>query len=249
VLSIVLSATWAQIPDSFDIKAKEQVIIISDKVGAAIDPRERDYYKILPAIKNFKSAVYLQLPDSGYALEIISEVNGIEKKLRIAQSVEDIQKARNYFNAFKPNIAQPQEFKKTSNPIDYNLWFTIGEGWSSEEFGVVMGAAYQKKARSIGLRFTGNFSWTNNMEDFSLIYGFISKRRAGYKSFGTGISYVWDDDDGDGKYVHTVGIPLEAQFFWTPLPFAGIGLYIHLDINKNKPFGGLLLSLQLGKLM
>lgn len=44
---------------------KEKVIIISERIGGVFDAEERQCFTFLPAIKNFNSAVFLQLPDRG----------------------------------------------------------------------------------------------------------------------------------------------------------------------------------------
>jgi hypothetical protein len=46
----------------------------------------------------------------------------------------------------------------------------------------------------------------------------------------------------------TVGIPLEAQVFFTPFSFLGIGMCGFANLNPEKPYAGALLCLKIGKL-
>jgi len=68
-------------------------------------------------------------------------------------------------------------------------------------------------------------------------------------SFATGLAYTKGEGNPNhnSKPFNTVGIPIEVQWF-AALPSAGIGLYLFGNLNTTKSFGGLLLTLKLGKL-
>ena len=83
--------------------------------------------------------------------------------------------------------------------------------------------------------------------DIGFLYGRIAKASYGFASISAGISLV----SGVRRNYYgffTVGIPVEAQLFWTPLAFFGIGLYGFANLNIEKSFVGALLCIQLGKL-
>jgi hypothetical protein len=63
-----------------------KLVIVSDKVGEAIDKEERERYNLFPQIKGFKSAIFLKLQDGSYVAEVTYEEEGEEKKQLIPQS-------------------------------------------------------------------------------------------------------------------------------------------------------------------
>jgi len=99
--------------------------------------------------------------------------------------------------------------------------------------------------------------------DVGVLYGRIAKASYGFASVSAGISLVGGVRRGrylsssggwfgtryfEEKNFITVGIPVEAQLFWTPLAFFGIGLYGFANLNIEKSFVGALLCIQFGKL-
>jgi hypothetical protein len=97
--------------------------------------------------------------------------------------------------------------------------------------------------------------------DVGVLYGRIAKASYGFASISAGISLV--GGVRRGRYLSssggwfgtsyyeendfiTVGIPVEAQLFWTPLPFFGIGFYGFANLNTEKSFVGALLCIQFG---
>ena len=83
--------------------------------------------------------------------------------------------------------------------------------------------------------------------DIGILYGRIAKASYGFASISAGISLV-QGDRRYGKVFFTVGIPVEAQLFWTPPAFSGIVFYVFANLNKEKSFVGALLCIQIGKL-
>jgi hypothetical protein len=85
----------------------------------------------------------------------------------------------------------------------------------------------------------------DDIGDVAALVGYSTKRphSHGYVSIATGISRV------SGSSINaTLGVPVEIQFFFTPLSFAGIGLQVFANFNKEENLYGALLSLQFGKL-
>jgi hypothetical protein len=56
-----------------------RVVAISPRVGERIDAVERRQFNLFPRIAGYQSAMFQQLPDSSYQVEMTSLVNGIEK--------------------------------------------------------------------------------------------------------------------------------------------------------------------------
>ncbi len=79
----------------------EKVIVLSEKIGDVIDREERDYFGMFQAYEGFKSAVFLELPDSSYVAEITYETDGEEKTIRWPQSAESIESLRNYIDNYE----------------------------------------------------------------------------------------------------------------------------------------------------
>lgn len=97
--------------------------------------------------------------------------------------------------------------------------------------------------------------------DFGVLYGRTIKDTYSFASLSGGISYVnvvrrggfissngWFDSKYEKLVSNTVGIPIEGQFFFTPFPFLGIGIYGFANINPEKSFYGCLISVQFGRL-
>lgn len=86
---------------------KEKVIVISEKVGEVIDAEERERFGLWPAIKGFKSAVFLQLSDGSYVAEVTYEKDGEEKKARTPQSEIAIKSLKSYIEKVSERKIQP----------------------------------------------------------------------------------------------------------------------------------------------
>lgn len=94
--------------------------------------------------------------------------------------------------------------------------------------------------------------------DIGILYGIIAKGSYGSASISGGVSLVGGIRRGKplpgSSYRYeelsfkTVGIPIEAQLFFTPFSFLGVGFYGFANLNLEKSFWGALLCLQVGKL-
>jgi hypothetical protein len=100
--------------------------------------------------------------------------------------------------------------------------------------------------------------------DLGALYGAISKRRFGFVSAAAGLAVVGGVKRGaflrreggwfsirdvyEVRHFHTVGMPLEAQAFFTPLPFFGLGLELYANLNPVRSYKGLNFCLQFGRL-
>jgi hypothetical protein len=84
--------------------------------------------------------------------------------------------------------------------------------------------------------------------DYSVLYGPSWQSEQFYASIGAGIGLVRAAYEKPGSISSntSVGMPFEAQLFWRPTQFAGIGLYSYANMNFEKHLFGALICAQLG---
>ncbi len=84
--------------------------------------------------------------------------------------------------------------------------------------------------------------------DYGVLYGPLWQTEQAYISISAGIGLVRAAYETPASIsTHTsVGLPLEAQWFWRPTRFAGIGLYTYANLNYEKYLFGALMCAQLG---
>lgn len=92
--------------------------------------------------------------------------------------------------------------------------------------------------------------------ELGLLYGIRSTQGKASVSFLAGISYtegIYKGDQIESNYYEeltfeTVGIPLEAQFDVNLLKYIGFSIMFYADINPEKCYGGVNLSILIGYL-
>ena len=84
--------------------------------------------------------------------------------------------------------------------------------------------------------------------DYGVLYGPLWQFEHMVVSFGAGIGLVRAVVEAPTAIStkSSVSLPLEAQWFWRPTQFAGIGLYTYASLNYEKHLFGVLLCAQLG---
>lgn len=147
----------------------------------------------------------------------------------------------NYSLSAQPN---PEETRPSY------IWLNIGIGYGlgSHVFAGGLNLSFQP-SRPGYLLFSLRAAGTSDIldpspiSDAAFLVGYSSKRPGarGYYSIGSGLGLVF----GESK---TLGVPVDAQLFYTPLSFAGIGLQGFANFNTEETFWGVLLCLQFGKL-
>jgi hypothetical protein len=93
--------------------------------------------------------------------------------------------------------------------------------------------------------------------DVALLYGYATPAsRRSHAGAAIGLAIVHGCvHPGEGGLFDTpcieqdtrLGVPLEARLAWLPTTFLGIGLYGFGNFNRIRSFGGVTLSLQLGR--
>lgn len=97
-----------------------KVIVISPKVGEVIDLEERNRHKLFQTFSEFKSAMFLQLPDSTFAVKIVYLENGVQKSQLWKLSVQELQ--RNYKEPIDMSEPQSLSFRAKENPLIVIKW-------------------------------------------------------------------------------------------------------------------------------
>lgn len=168
----------------------------------------------------------------------------------------------------------PVSKNKTSNSV--NNWINAGIGGCSVGLSSGANFSHQSGKKIISVRATYNeelniFGPTPSEQawDVGVMYGGIAKSKYGFASISAGLGLVggvkrgrylgYNRDDSCGWFFIridqyekidflTFGIPAEIQAFWTPFSKLGIGVTVYGNLNPEKPFAGLLVSIQVGDL-
>ena len=153
--------------------------------------------------------------------------------------------------------------KKEEEPANEDFfWGTLGTG---------IGA--KTDDNSLPLAFNLNFTYRHNLNlfsfrltsvgvlfdrtlnDYGLLYGYTLTSSALFTSIGAGLAVMSGtkyaglfSNEKNKSIGPTIGLPLEAELFWHPVNPLGLGLYLFADINPEKTFEGVTLSIQIGKL-
>ena len=86
------------------------------------------------------------------------------------------------------------------------------------------------------------------MSDYGILYGPIWQSEYSYISIGVGIGLVRAAYIKP-EYTETntsISLPLEVQWFWRPVDFAGVGIYAYTSLNFEKMLYGVMFCAQLG---
>ena len=163
------------------------------------------------------------------------------------------------FSAYSPTLRA----QESQTPI---FWANAGIGVSSMDlsFGASLNFV-ASESDLITIRFCRNqqfalFTNGTYVWDFGAMYGLRTNSTSTYASISSGLALVGGANLGkyipgqgwfSGHYEEitymTVGIPFEAQFFWRPSSFLGIGICANANLNMKKSFAGAQLCLQFGK--
>jgi hypothetical protein len=132
------------------------------------------------------------------------------------------------------------------------FWIQGGIGLGSPLIGGVVAASYRRErhvfsaraaATAADIEGDGDEVW-----DAGVLYGRALGSGRGRLSGAVGLGGVGYEAGGYGprRTGIGVGIPMEMQASWWPIPVAGIGLYTYANLNGLRPMAGVALTLQLG---
>jgi len=92
-------------------------IVISVRVGEAIEPEERGKYTLFPEIDGFKTAVFYSIADGGYEVRIITENKSLVAVNRDSLAVMIL---RDYINRYEEILNSKREFEEKWKIVDYD---------------------------------------------------------------------------------------------------------------------------------
>lgn len=139
-----------------------------------------------------------------------------------------------------------------------SYWLSAGLGAGSEDFAGSASISYQHGVHLLSLRAAGTAGlFDDGFGDVALLYGRATRTgdRRYRASAALGLALVDGcETAGDGGLFGDctdqgtpVGLPIEAQLFWLPTTFLGVGLYGFADFNRARSFAGVTLGVQLGR--
>ena len=143
-------------------------------------------------------------------------------------------------------------------PLQRDLyWLSAGLGAGSEDFAGHAALFYQHRANFFALRASATAGlFDDGIQDVALLYGRAHGPRNRWRlGLATGVALVDGCiEPGEGSLFGNcderptvVGVPVDAQVVWLPSQYVGLGLHGFADFNSMRSFGGVTLSLQLGR--
>ncbi len=158
------------------------------------------------------------------------------------------------------NFTYSQKKEETTDENFYWCTLGIGTGAGLESSSLPVAFNLNLTYRHIRNMFSFRIATTSkilgsDLNDYGLLYGYTITTSAFFSSLGAGVAIVSGtlrgglfSNDKNKSIGPTIGLPLEAQLFWHPSSAFGLGLYFFADINPEKTFDGVTLSIQFGKL-
>ncbi len=146
---LVVCLLWSSFSAGLS-QEKNELYIISEKVGEEIDPIEREKYELFPDISGFQSAIFFVLPDSTYIIQInyIDASDGNVKELRIKRPRVAIMI---YKNKIEGNITQPEVSQSSSTLSPTDTLYTV----ELKDGNTLQGTIIHKNEESITIRTPG----------------------------------------------------------------------------------------------
>jgi hypothetical protein len=142
-------------------------------------------------------------------------------------------------------------------PARDRFWVSAGLGVGSEDFGGSANVAFQHGSHLFSLRTAATAGlFDDGFGDVALLYGYAtptSRRHHAGAAIGIAIVNGCIDPGEGGLFGSCIdqgtvlGLPIEAQLAWLPAKFLGIGLSGFGNLNRTRSFGGVTVSLQLGR--
>ena len=169
-----------------------------------------------------------------------------------------------YLAGFLILISPVSYLKSQIEHQNHPWWVSLGAGpslvGSSFSMNAGMVYCYQFEHSTISARIIGVTNKNPTVQkidptqvnykfsDYSILYGPLWQSAQTYGSICAGIGLVRAAYETHASIsIHTnVGMPLEAEWFWRPTRFAGIGIYAYANLNFEKDLFGLLMCAQLG---
>jgi hypothetical protein len=111
---------------------RENLLVISERVGETIDAQERSQFDLLRGVENFKSARFFEISGDGYDVEIFTEDH---KLIGFNRDPDAVLILRDYIERYEVIKDSMPEFEKKWGIIDYD---TLGQPITRREVNVNM---------------------------------------------------------------------------------------------------------------
>jgi hypothetical protein len=138
-------------------------------------------------------------------------------------------------------------------PSSSGYWLTGGVGFGSRGGAAAVGGSYRFGQNLLSARAAGTIAFFGDeLWDIGVLYGRANQPSFIHFSLAAGIGAVGGSgretlfDPGE-RLPTTIGVPVEAQLFFRPVPLLGVGLYGFGNVNREESFVGLAAAVQLGR--
>ncbi len=136
------------------------------------------------------------------------------------------------------------------------VWAQIAAGYATggDNAAIMLGASSQIRSHVISVRSATTFNlFDDDFWDFALMYGLASRTSGSRITASAGVAIVDGHRcanffDACEEISATIGLPLALDVAWIGLGFLGLGIHGFANINSEQSFGGIGLTVQLGKL-
>ncbi len=158
---------------------------------------------------------------------------------------------------------QNEELTRVEDSLNNLYWINAGLGVPSLGIDLNINYAMQKVLITADVarvvKYNNNEFWDGVDKDcsaYGILLGAYKNNKNNFASISTGVSYVVGLDRTEPEAYNpgtesvkfrTIGLPVKAQFSLHG-KYIGIGISGILNINKNMPYGLVMLSLSFGKL-
>jgi hypothetical protein len=123
VLSLIVMSNCTYSLARYRTYARGSIIELNDKVGNSVDDMERSEYDLFPGVKGFKEAVFFDIPDGGYEIQIITEDG---KYLAVNRDSLAVDILKDYFMQYDTRFTSPNIYEDKWGIVDYDaLGFPI----------------------------------------------------------------------------------------------------------------------------
>jgi hypothetical protein len=130
---------------------------------------------------------------------------------------------------------------------------TAGLGFGTRGGAGVVAGSFQFDRHLLSARASGTVAFFGDeLWDIGILYGRAVQTGVVHLSLGAGIAAVGGShretlfDPGE-RIPTTVGLPVEAQLFFRPVPVLGVGVYGFGNFNDEESFLGAVAAVQLGR--
>lgn len=98
--------------------SRGSIIELSDKVGDSIDAMERAEFGLFPSVEGYKEALFFNIPDGGYEIQIIAEDG---RYVAVNRDPDGVEILKDYFVQYDPTYKDLSSFEKKWGVVGYDV--------------------------------------------------------------------------------------------------------------------------------